>query len=45
MTFLNIESPAVFAAVATLLIGYILYMMVRRRKGLRPGQTDREPEI
>lgn len=45
MTFLNIESPIIFAAVATLLVGYILYMMVRRRKGLRPGFNDREPEI
>ncbi|GIW88416.1 MAG: hypothetical protein KatS3mg108_2740 [Isosphaeraceae bacterium] len=45
MTFLNIESPMVFGVVATLLIGYILYMMIRRRKGLRPGYTDREPEI
>jgi hypothetical protein len=45
MPQLNVESPILFAAAAALLIGYILYMIVRRRKGLRPGFTDREPEI
>jgi hypothetical protein len=28
-----------------LLIGYILYTMIRRRKGERPGFEDREVEL
>ena len=41
----DITSPAVFLALSALLIGYILYTMIRRRKGERPGYENREPEL
>jgi hypothetical protein len=45
MTWLNVQSPIVFGAASAILIGYILYMMIRRRKGERPGVRDTEPEL
>jgi hypothetical protein len=45
MSWPAIHSPIVFGAAAAALIGYILYMMIRRRKGERPGAAPREPEI
>ena len=41
----NVESAAVFLAASALVIGYILYMMIRKRKGERPGHQNREPEL
>jgi hypothetical protein len=41
----EITSPVVFWFVSGLLVGYVLYMMIRRRKGERPGTTTREPEL
>ncbi len=41
----EIHSPAIFWTAAALVVGYLLYMMIRRRKGERPGQADREPEL
>lgn len=41
----EITNPAVFWLAATLVVGYLLYMMIRKRKGERPGQIDREPEL
>ena len=41
----QINSPLVFGTVSVLLVGYILYMMIRTRKGERTGQKDREPEL
>jgi hypothetical protein len=41
----QIRSPVVFFGAAALLIVYVLYMMLRSRKGERPGQVDREPEL
>lgn len=41
----EIESPIVFWVVSGLVVGYLLYMMIRRRKGERPGYADREPEL
>ena len=46
MLMLNeIKSPLIFYGLAALLLGYVLSMMVRRRKGLRSGQDDREPDL
>ena len=28
-----------------LIVAYVLYMMIRRRKGERPGAASREPEL
>jgi hypothetical protein len=41
----EIHSPAIFWTAAGIVVGYLLYMMIRRRKGERPGQVDREHEL
>jgi hypothetical protein len=41
----EIQSPLVFWSAAVLVVSYLLYIMIRRRKGERPGQLDREPEL
>jgi hypothetical protein len=41
----EITSPLIFWGVALLLVGYVVSMMVRKRKGERPGQADREGEL
>ena len=41
----DITSPLVFFALAGLLVAYLLYMMIRKRKGERKGQEHREPEL
>ena len=42
---MEIKDATVFYAVAGVIIGYIVYMMVRRRKGERAGAVKREPEL
>ncbi len=41
----QINNIYVFAGIAAALVSYILYTMIRRRKGERPGQRDRELEL
>jgi hypothetical protein len=41
----SIKDPMVFFALAGALVAYILYMMIRRRKGLRVGHAHREAEL
>jgi hypothetical protein len=41
----TITNPYLFFGAAGLLIAYILYMMIRKRQGERPGDRDREPEL
>ena len=41
----QITDPLVFYGVAALFVSYLLYMMIRKRKGERPGHEDREPEL
>lgn len=45
MNWLKIENPYVFGIVAGALVGYILYMIVRKRRGERPNFRGHEPEI
>ena len=45
MSWLSITNPIVFYAAAAALVSYVLYMMIRRRKGERPGFQNREPEL
>ncbi len=45
MTFKTINNIYVFVGIAALLVSYILYTMIRSRKGERPGHKDREPEL
>jgi hypothetical protein len=40
-----ITSPWVFFGVAGALVAYLLYTIVRRRKGERVGVRNREPEL
>jgi hypothetical protein len=41
----EINNPYIFFGVAGLLVAYLLYMMIRKRKGERPGSAAREPEL
>jgi hypothetical protein len=41
----SIKDARVFFALAAALVAYILYMIVRRRKGERAGQGKREAEL
>lgn len=41
----EITSPVVFWIAAALLVGYVLYMIIRKRKGERPGVASREPDL
>ena len=42
---LNVNNPYVFFGVSGLLVGYLLYMMIRMRTGERPESAAREPEL
>lgn len=35
----------VFFGAAAVLFAYLLYTMIRKRKGERPGHEDREPDL
>ena len=39
---MKINDPYVFLGASALLVAYLLYTMIRRRKGLRPGFENRE---
>jgi hypothetical protein len=41
----DVNNPIVFYGVGALLVAYLLYMMIRKRKGERPGSAVREPEL
>ena len=43
--FPQIKSPYVFLGASALIVAYLLYTMIRKRKGLRPGHESREPEL
>ncbi|WZO97524.1 hypothetical protein EP7_004561 [Isosphaeraceae bacterium EP7] len=42
---MKINDPFVFYTAAGLLLAYLLYTMLRKRHGLRPGEPDREPDL
>ena len=42
---MTINSPYVFFGLASLLFAYILYTMIRKRKGLRPESRESEIEL
>ncbi len=42
---MQVTNPYYFFGAAALVLGYLLYMMIRKRKGERPGTTIREPEL
>jgi hypothetical protein len=39
----EINNPWIFFGVAAVVVAYLLYTMIRKRKGERPGHQDREP--
>ncbi len=41
----KVTDPWLFYGVGGALVAYLLYMMVRRRRGERAGFADREPEL
>ena len=41
----DISNAWVFGALSALVIGYVLYTMIRRRKGERPGYENKESEL
>jgi hypothetical protein len=41
----EVRNAWVFFGVAGFLVAYLLYMMIRKRKGERPGFKEREPDL
>ena len=42
---MTINNPYVFLGLSAAFVAYLLYTMIRRRKGLRPGSEKSEPEL
>jgi hypothetical protein len=40
-----VTDPWIFYGVAGAVVAYLLYMMIRRRRGERAGLADNEPEL
>ena len=40
-----VKDPLIFFGAAGLIVAYLLYMMIRKRRGERPGVPDREPDL
>ena len=40
-----VRNPYIFFGVAGVIVAYLLYIFIRKRKGDRPGTTVREPEL
>jgi len=45
MNRFTVTDPWVFFGVGGAIVAYLLYMMIRRRKGERSGMPDGEPEL
>jgi hypothetical protein len=45
MNFSTVQNPWIFYGFGGALVMYLLYMMIRRRKGERGGMAEREPEL
>jgi hypothetical protein len=41
----TINNVYIFVGFSVVLVSYILYTMIRARKGERPGSKDHEPEL
>ena len=41
----EVTNPYYFFGVSALIVAYLLYMVIRKRKGERPGTSIREPEL
>jgi threonine/homoserine/homoserine lactone efflux protein len=42
---MTVTNPWIFFGVAGAIVAYLLYMMIRKRKGERPGDQSNEPEL
>lgn len=42
---MTINNPYIFYAAAAAVFAYILYTMIRRRRGLRPGSLESDTEL
>ena len=42
---MQVKDPLWFYGVSALVLAYLIYMVVRKRKGERPGSGVREPEL
>jgi len=42
---MTVNDPWVFFTISGAVVGYLLYMMIRKRKGERPGSLDHEAEL
>jgi hypothetical protein len=40
-----VKNPLIFFGVSGIIISYLLYMMIRKRKGERPGFRERESDL
>ena len=40
-----INNPYVFYGISAFIVAYLLYMMIRKRRGERPGSAIQEPEL
>jgi hypothetical protein len=40
-----VKDPLIFFGVSGAIVGYLLYMMIRKRKGERPGFKERENDL
>jgi hypothetical protein len=45
MTHWNITDARIFFTIAGALVAYVLFIMIRKRKGERPGAASREIEL
>jgi hypothetical protein len=41
----DIKNPYLFLVPSSLFVAYLLYTMIRKRKGERPGHQSNEPEL
>ena len=41
----QITNPWIFFGASAVFVAYLLSMMIRKRKGERPGHEDREPVL
>jgi hypothetical protein len=42
---MNVTDPWIFFGVAGAIVAYLLYMMIRKRKGERPGFRENELDL
>jgi hypothetical protein len=41
----EVTNPLIFGVCSVLVVGYLLYITLRKRKGLRSDHVEREPDL